>query len=195
MDGDFEHQIVEHLTTYVDGQVHTNGLENFWSLLKRGVGGTYVSVEPYHLFRYVDEQAFRFNNRKHADGALQTGALSDRWKTVDLQGTDREGGALQGSFLSVRRNVRGDGREFLLSTAAIRIKPGLLLVFLFSAAHLIARDCEHVPHCRNEPRRGFRPFRIFGRLHETMLPYKSHSDMAYSIYQEHSRDYGNGSIV
>ena len=48
---------------YVDGQVHTNGLENFWSLLKRGINGTYVSVEPFHLFRYLDEQVFRFNNR------------------------------------------------------------------------------------------------------------------------------------
>jgi ISXO2-like transposase domain len=47
-----------------------NGLENFWSLLKRGLGGTYVSVEPFHLFRYVDEQAFRYNHRKHADGSL-----------------------------------------------------------------------------------------------------------------------------
>jgi hypothetical protein len=56
--------VVNHLVTYVDGNVHTNGIENFWSLLKRTIGGTYVSVEPYHLFRYVDEQAFRFNNRK-----------------------------------------------------------------------------------------------------------------------------------
>lgn len=48
----------------VDGQIHTNGLENFWALLKRGLKGTYVSVEPFHLFRYVDEQAFRYNNRK-----------------------------------------------------------------------------------------------------------------------------------
>ena len=46
------------------GEVHTNGLENFWSLLKRGIHGTYVSVEPFHLFRYLDEQAFRYNNRK-----------------------------------------------------------------------------------------------------------------------------------
>jgi len=45
------------------GAVHTNGLENFWSLLKRSIGGTYVSVEPFHLFRYLDEQAFRYNNR------------------------------------------------------------------------------------------------------------------------------------
>ena len=49
------------------GNVHTNGLENFWSLLKRSIGGTYVSVEPFHLFRYVDEQAWRFNNRKMTD--------------------------------------------------------------------------------------------------------------------------------
>ena len=47
----------------MDGNIHTNGIENFWSLLKRTLGGTYVSVEPFHLFRYVDEQAFRFNNR------------------------------------------------------------------------------------------------------------------------------------
>lgn len=60
---EYEHQIVNHLMNYVNGSVHTNGLENFWSLLKRTIGGTYVSVEPFHLFRYVDEQAFRFNNR------------------------------------------------------------------------------------------------------------------------------------
>jgi hypothetical protein len=50
-------------------QVHTNGMENFWSLLKRGLHGTYVSVEPFHLFRYVDEQAFRYNNRKDMNDA------------------------------------------------------------------------------------------------------------------------------
>jgi len=61
---DYAHQVVDHATQYVDGRVHTNGLENFWSLLKRGVSGTYVSVEPFHLFRYLDEQMFRFNNRK-----------------------------------------------------------------------------------------------------------------------------------
>ena len=61
---DFNHQVINHAEKYVDGQVHTNGMENFWSLLKRGLHGTYVSVEPFHLFRYVDEQAFRYNNRK-----------------------------------------------------------------------------------------------------------------------------------
>jgi transposase-like protein len=62
--GDYAHQVVDHALQYVNGRVHTNGLENFWSLLKRGIGGTYVSVEPFHLFRYLDEQSFRYNNRK-----------------------------------------------------------------------------------------------------------------------------------
>ena len=65
--GDYAHQVVDHAVQYVDGCVHTNGLENFWSLLKRGISGTYVSVEPFHLFRYLDEQAYRFNNRKMND--------------------------------------------------------------------------------------------------------------------------------
>ncbi len=65
--GDFEHQVIDHAVNYVDGRVHTNGMENFWSLLKRGLSGTYVSVEPFHLFRYLDEQAYRYNNRKLND--------------------------------------------------------------------------------------------------------------------------------
>lgn len=64
MDDAYTHKIVNHFEQHVDGSVHTNGIENFWSLLKRGISGTYVSIEPFHLFRYVDEQAFRFNNRK-----------------------------------------------------------------------------------------------------------------------------------
>jgi len=61
--GEYAHQVIDHAVAYVDGKVHTNGLENFWSLLKRGISGTYVSVEPFHLFRYLDEQSFRYNNR------------------------------------------------------------------------------------------------------------------------------------
>lgn len=60
----FVHDVVKHSETYVKGQVHTQGIENFWSLLKRTLRGTYVAVEPYHLDRYIDEQAFRFNNRQ-----------------------------------------------------------------------------------------------------------------------------------
>lgn len=72
---DYEHQVINHAVQYVDEHVHTNGMENFWSLLKRSLKGTYVSVEPYHLFRYVDEQAFRFNTRKDADGEQITDGL------------------------------------------------------------------------------------------------------------------------
>jgi hypothetical protein len=64
---EYTHAVINHAECYVNGQVHTNSMENFWSLLKRGLKGTYVSVEPFHLFRYVDEQAFRYNNRKMDD--------------------------------------------------------------------------------------------------------------------------------
>lgn len=64
LEGRYAHQVIDHAVWYVDGQVHTNGMENYWSLLKRTISGTYVSVEPFHLFRYLDEQAFRYNNRK-----------------------------------------------------------------------------------------------------------------------------------
>jgi transposase-like protein len=65
---EFQHEVVDHAVEYVRDEVHTNGMENFWSLLKRGLKGTYVSVEPFHLFRYLDEQVFRFNHRKMNDG-------------------------------------------------------------------------------------------------------------------------------
>lgn len=68
LDGEYAHKVIDHAEKYVDGQVHTNGMENFWSLLKRAIKGTYVSVEPFHLFRYLDEQCYRFNNRKQTDG-------------------------------------------------------------------------------------------------------------------------------
>lgn len=63
----YRHETVDHAIEYVDGQVHVNGLENFWSLLKRGLQGTYVSVEPFHLFRYLDERVFTFNLRDRSD--------------------------------------------------------------------------------------------------------------------------------
>jgi hypothetical protein len=72
----FVHEVVNHTEEYVRGQVHTNGLENFWSLLKRNLKGTYVAVEPFHLERYVDEQVFRFNNRATKDNPLND---SDRF--------------------------------------------------------------------------------------------------------------------
>jgi len=73
---DFAHEIVNHAERYVDGRVHTNGLENFWSLLKRTLKGTYVAVEPFHLDHYLDEQVFRYNNRATKDNPLND---SDRF--------------------------------------------------------------------------------------------------------------------
>ena len=71
---EFIHSFIDHMTAYVNGHIHTNGIENFWSLLKRAIKGTYVNVEPYHLHRYVEEQAFRYNERFGKD--------ADRFVTV-----------------------------------------------------------------------------------------------------------------
>jgi transposase-like protein len=89
---DYTHGVIDHAERYVDGQVHTNGLENFWSLLKRALKGTYVAVEPFHLFRYLDEQSFRFNNRNGSDAfrfvlALK-GIIGKRLTYVALTGSE-----------------------------------------------------------------------------------------------------------
>ncbi len=76
LEGEYAHKVINHAVAYVDGQVHTNTLENFWSLLKRSISGTYVSVEPFHLFRYLDEQTFRYNNREGCDSERFKLALS-----------------------------------------------------------------------------------------------------------------------
>jgi transposase-like protein len=73
----YAHEVINHAERYVDGRVHTNGLENFWSLLKRSVKGTYVSVDPFHLFRYLDEQTFRFNERGKTDAERFLNVASD----------------------------------------------------------------------------------------------------------------------
>jgi transposase-like protein len=79
---DYLHRVIDHAEKYVEGRVHTNGMENFWSLLKRGLNGTYVSVEPFHLFRYLDEQTFRFNNRATKDNPMND---SDRFSLAVSQ--------------------------------------------------------------------------------------------------------------
>ena len=76
LEKDYDRQIIDHLECYARGQVHTNGLKNCWSLLKCALKGTYVNVEPFHLFRYCDEQAFRFNERKDDDQGRFIKALS-----------------------------------------------------------------------------------------------------------------------
>jgi transposase-like protein len=91
-DSEYVHNVIDHAHSYAEGTVHTNGMENFWSLLKRTLKGTYVSVEPFHLFRYLDEQAFRFNNRKGSDAMRFTlalkGILGKRLTYVALTGSE-----------------------------------------------------------------------------------------------------------
>jgi transposase-like protein len=92
---DYAHQVIDHAVQYVDGRVHTNGLENFWSLLKRGINGTYVSVEPFHLFRYLDEQTFRYNYRNDMNDydrfELALSQVTGKRLTYEhLTGKDRE---------------------------------------------------------------------------------------------------------
>lgn len=91
----YAHEVVNHQLEYVRGRVHTNGLENFWSLLKRTLHGTYVAVEPFHLGRYVDEQVFRYNNRGTKDNQLTDadrfdaamfGAIGKRLTFAELTG-------------------------------------------------------------------------------------------------------------
>jgi transposase-like protein len=72
---EYVHEVIDHAVSYVKGRVHTNGLENFWTLLKRGIKGTYVAVAPFHLQRYLDEQSFRFNNRKGSDATRFLAAM------------------------------------------------------------------------------------------------------------------------
>ncbi|MDB4793469.1 IS1595 family transposase [Methylacidiphilales bacterium] len=94
MNQDYVHQVIDHAICYAKGHVHTNGLENFWCLLKRTIKGTYVNCEPFHLFRYLDEQAFRFNERKDTDGGrfmtAIKGIVGKGLKYVDLIGKGGE---------------------------------------------------------------------------------------------------------
>jgi transposase-like protein len=94
---DFAHQFVDHMEKYVDGVIHTNGMENFWSLFKRCIKGTHVSVDPAHLQAYVDSEAFRFNNRSLKDGgrfnAASLGMIGKRLTYKALIGASEEGTA------------------------------------------------------------------------------------------------------
>jgi transposase-like protein len=96
LETDFKHAVINHAVEYVNGNVHTNTMENFWSPLKRGLHGTYISVEPFHLFRYLDEQAFRYNNRKATDAerfaAVMKQVVGRRVTYKELTGKTQEAG-------------------------------------------------------------------------------------------------------
>src|ERR1700676_5341167 len=90
---EYTHKVIDHAEKYIDGTVHTNGLENFWSLLKRAIKGTYVSVEPFHLFRYLDAQTFRFKRKDTDAGRSIPKGLELGWREVlDVGCSDLSGG-------------------------------------------------------------------------------------------------------
>jgi transposase-like protein len=101
---DYVHEMVNHLERYVNGKVHTNGLENFWSLLKRSLHGSYVAVEPFHLFRYVDEQVFRYNNRGTRENKISD---SDRFELALSQIAGK-----RLTFAEVTGKVEGSSEPF-----------------------------------------------------------------------------------
>jgi transposase-like protein len=105
----FVHEVVNHAQEYVRGQVHTNGLENFWSLLKRTLRGTYVAVEPFHLDRYLSEQVFRYNNRATKDNPLND---SDRFMLAmsEVLGHRLTYNELTGKNESPRYQTTGTGK-------------------------------------------------------------------------------------
>ena len=103
LESDFEHQFVDHTNKYVDGVIHTNGLENFWSLFKRCIRGTHVSVEPFHLLAYVDSEAFRFNNREVKDGDRFARAMDG------ISGKRLTYKALIGALEEFPRSDKGEG--------------------------------------------------------------------------------------
>jgi len=151
MDDEYVHGIVNHLHKYVDGNVHTNGLENFWSLLKRSINGTYVSIEPFHLFRYVDEQAFLVQQPSaHVGrGPVQFSGAKGRRQAADLcrayrQGGETTSGMILGLFrvaLRSRRRV-----DLPLWSAVSWVGVGPLAVFGFATLHLFVRYCQYLAH-------------------------------------------------
>lgn len=106
LDVDYIHQMINHAEAYVQGKVHTNCLENYWSLFKRCVNGTYVSVDPAHLYRYLDEEEFRFNNRILTDGerfALAAhGIAGKRLTYMELIGTEAPAGSVVSAAVGAR---------------------------------------------------------------------------------------------
>ncbi len=105
LQADYQHAVINHAVEYANGNVHTNTMENFWSLLKRGLHGTYVSVEPFHLFRYLDEQAFRYNTRRLTD--------AERFASVMKQIVGR-----RVTYKELTGKTGSDGRNNLLPVSA-----------------------------------------------------------------------------
>jgi hypothetical protein len=174
MDDEYTHNIINHLEAYVVGNVHTNGIENFWSLLKRTLGGTYVSVEPFHLFRYVDEQAFRFNNRGPMEDAdrfryAMQKIVGKRLTYAEL--TDKDGAGAESRRTVLSGFPVALSASLRLGAALVRVQCSLLAFRLNPALQLGVGHREHLLHCALEARERFRAFHVFCfALHESIMP-------------------------
>ena len=168
LDREYIHQVIDHAEKYVDGEVHTNGIENFWTLLKRGLKGTYISVEPFHLFRYLDEQAFRFNNRKATDGERFTEALSSvvgkRLTYEHLTGKDARSAIVP--FISQRqgRGKRGKLRSWSTTPSRQdelspfeRLKRFARAIVAVPKAEIAEQEAEYSVNGRTKAKRVARP--------------------------------------
>jgi hypothetical protein len=151
-------------------------VENFWSLLKRGLRGTYVSVEPYHLFRYLDEQAFRYNHRKHEDGELMKDGEGFAAAMKQIVGrrltykelTGKAGG--RGWRHESELNDRGAASALLrLRAATIRILRGFLPMLFDALLNDGVRNGYHMFHCGLESLPRFRSFVVRRRLHAFIM--------------------------
>ena len=130
LDSMYVHKMIDHAVEYVNGEVHTNGMENFWSLLKRMLGGTYVSVAPKHLTRYCAEEAYRFNERTGSDAARFSKVMqSVPGNAIDVQATDWQNGIGNGL-------LKNEAGRMVLAT----IRPVMLQVCC----------CRHEPRCTSD---------------------------------------------
>ena len=144
----YSREVITHAMEYVNGHIHTNGIENFWSLLRRGLKGTYISVEPFHLDVHVKEQVFRYNNRKEADdfARFATCMMGIQGKRLTYQALTQRPGAVKeptgawgaaevlGCFTCARVGLAGT----ILFIKSVNLLKSLLMLRVDSSAGLFA---------------------------------------------------------
>src|SRR5207247_5299031 len=136
LDRDYDRRVIDHAESYAQGHVHTNCLENFWSLVKRAIKGTYVNVEPFHLFRYLDEQAFRYNARKVTDASRFLAVL----RTIVGRRLTYKALIADASTSNVRPVTLAPGRARLVTRpAATGSTPTVMMIGMVVVAFLAAR--------------------------------------------------------
>ena len=167
----YVHEVVNHANDYVSGHVHTNGIENFWSLVKRTLKGTYVAVEPFHLQRYLDEQMFRFNNRATKDNPLTD---SDRLSLRSHKSQESDSPTKNSQARQAKRRLsnpyrkRGDGSRRTRFRAALRLPRVRGFLFRQHPIQVGFRYLENTPQSVLKSR--VLVGRFWYRLHPLIIP-------------------------